>query len=540
MMARIVAGLQRTSATTPSRWAEKYRIMNSGNWNFNRFPWLREMHDSTAEKNVGQKSAQMGFTETVLNLTFFHIDVKRVDCLYVLPAKTPDASDFSSGRFDPALELSPHLKDLFSDVQNVGHKRAGSANLYVRGSKSRGGLKSVPVGFIVLDELEEMDQNNIPLALERTSGQLEYQAWLISTPTLPDVGINKEFKATTQENFFFRCPHCSKWTDLSFPECLEITAESKEDPQIEKSFLKCKECSQKLDNATKPEWLADGKWVPTYSDRVVRGFHINQLYSSANATRPANIARSYLAGLENPTEQTEFYNSKLGKTHTVEGAQITDSDIDSHIESYSNGRIRPTGLITMGVDVGKHLHVEIDQWTLGPSHGVDINTDSICRAMYLTKVENFDALDRLMREWGVHACVVDANPERRSALQFANRWFGHVHLCIYAQGIRAKDIVYSKDDNMIVLVDRTSWMDLALSRFRRAEMIGIPADVPFEYRSQLKVPIRVYKKDKDGNPVGYYENRDKDDHYAHARVYSEIALKFAATISVNRDIRSPV
>ncbi len=36
--------------------------------------------------NVGKKSAQMGYTETVLNLTFFKIDIERIDCLYVLPA----------------------------------------------------------------------------------------------------------------------------------------------------------------------------------------------------------------------------------------------------------------------------------------------------------------------------------------------------------------------------------------------------------------------------------------------------------------------
>jgi phage terminase large subunit GpA-like protein len=131
------------------------------------------MHDSEAELNVGQKSAQMGYTETVLNITFYNIDVRNIDCLYVLPAKTPDASDFSAARFDPALELSPHLSKIFSEVKNVGHKRAGTTNLYIRGSRSRAGLKSVPVGFIVLDELDEMTQENVRWLLkERRSGQL--------------------------------------------------------------------------------------------------------------------------------------------------------------------------------------------------------------------------------------------------------------------------------------------------------------------------------------------------------------------------------
>jgi phage terminase large subunit GpA-like protein len=138
---------------------------------------------SRAESNVGQKAAQMGYTETMLNLTFYNIDILRRDCLYVLPAKTPDAHDFSASRFDPALELSDYLTKLFSDVQNIGHKRAGSVNLYVSGSRSRSGLKSIPAGFLVMDELDEFDQENIPLAMERQSGQKEKQNWKISTPT---------------------------------------------------------------------------------------------------------------------------------------------------------------------------------------------------------------------------------------------------------------------------------------------------------------------------------------------------------------------
>ena len=123
MAQRITSGLSRKAITSCSQWAEKYRILGGkdfpGPWRFKHHPWLREMHDSLAPMNVGKKSAQMGYTETVLNLTFFKIDIERVDCLYVLPSKTPDASDFSTGRFDPALELSPHLENLFSDVKNI-------------------------------------------------------------------------------------------------------------------------------------------------------------------------------------------------------------------------------------------------------------------------------------------------------------------------------------------------------------------------------------------------------------------------------------
>ncbi len=540
MAQRIAAGLKRKSLTSCSRWAEACRVMGRpypGCWNFVHHPWLLDMHDSEAEFNVGQKSAQMGYTEWALNTTFFNIDVKGIDCLYILPAKTPDASDFSAARFDPALELSPHLTNMFSDVKNIGHKRAGTTNLYIRGSRARAGLKSVPVGLIILDEVDEMTQENIPLATERVAGQVEKKILAISTPTLPEFGINKMYMESTQEHFFFKCPCCSRLTELVFPQCLEVIGEHVNDERVAESYLKCKECSGKLSHELKPEWLKGSRWVPGYANRYSRGFHVNQLYSCT--VRPDHLARKYLRSLGDPSEEQEFYNSSLGLPHVVSGAQITDADINQCIGSYRKNSIAPSKIITMGIDVGKVLHYEIDEWTLGPYVGSDIHMESKCRILDFGKVNDFEQLDQLMTDNRVFSCVIDANPERRCALQFANRFFGHVKTCTYGQGVNGKEIHVSQQEDHTITVDRTAWLDLALGRFKK-KTIETPIDLDHEYKTHLKALVRIYKKDKDGNPVGRYENGNKDDHYAHSRNYAEIALQFATSMMGSYDIRSPV
>lgn len=539
MAERIAAGLKRKSLTSCSRWSQACRVMGRpypGPWSFKHHPWLREMHDSEAEMNVGQKCAQVGFTETALNRTFFMIDVKGVDCLYVLPAQTPDASDFSAARFDPALELSPHLSKLFSDVKNVGHKRAGTTNLYVRGSKSRSGLKSIPVGFIVLDEVDEMEQDNIPLALERAAGQVEKQVWAISTPTIPKTGINKLFQDTTQEHFFFKCPCCSRKTELVFPQCLEITGEDVNDPNVMNSFLKCKECGGKLNHETKPEWLANNEWVPGFSDRAGRGFHVNQLYSPT--IHPSTLAKSYLRSQRDPAEEQEFYNSKLGLPHIVEGAGVTDSDIDNCIRDYKRYHHAPAnGIITMGVDVGRWLHIWVDLWSIpGDVDSNDLNVRSRAKCIWFGKKQHFEELDNLVRQFQINACVIDANPERRKAYEFSSRFFNLVKMCFYGQGVQGKQIHIGKDEEPTITVDRTSWLDLSLGRFRQPDMIQLPADFDQEARAHLKSPVRIYEKDRSGNPVGRYVKGNDEDHYAHARNYSEIALPFAMSLANPQDI----
>lgn len=535
---RISQGLSRKSITEPSRWACKYRYMGHpypGVWTFDHHPWLKDMHDSKAFTNIGQKSAQMGFTEWALNVAFHFIDIKRMDVLYVLPNTRPDAADFSAGRFDKALELSKHLKDLFSDVQNVGHKRAGSTNLYIRGSNARSGLKSIPVSLIVLDELDEMMQENIPLALERLSGQIERYDLRLSTPTIPDFGINFYYNDTTREHFFFPCPHCSRQIELKFPDSLVIKGSDVSDPEVAESHLICTECNHPLAHENKIDYLNKGKWVAEFPNRPDRGFHINQLYSMH--LHPSTVAKAHLAAKKDPAAEQEFYNSKLGMPHIVSGARITEDMINACIGSYRMLDFNRHNPVTMGVDVGKHLHAEICLWELGGRSGYDINSYARAKVLAHFELDEFEDLDKLMFDFQIGACVIDSQPERRKALEFANRFPGRVKLCRYPVGINGRSITVSSDEEMIINVDRTSWLDLSLGRFKNCT-ITLPINTGMDYKQHIMAQVRIPKKDANGNPITRYETPgNRADHYGHARNYAEIALPFALGMGISQDIR---
>jgi hypothetical protein len=543
---RLKAGLARSSVTNASRWAEEYRVMGGGSfpgpWKFDNHPWLRAMHESKSWFNVGQKSAQMGYTEAMLNVVFYHIDVKHVDCLYLLPASKPDASDFSASRFDPALEASSHLAKIFSDVKNLGHKRAGSTNLYIRGSRSKSGLKSIPVGFIAFDEVDEMDQENIPLAMERTSGQLEKLIWMISTPRIDNIGINKYYRMTTQEHFFFKCPSCSRRIELTFPDSLVVCGNDVLDPDVNKSYYQCTACKAKLEHQDKKRFLAlhnGSDWVPTAPGPEARGFHINQMYSPAAAGKPSEIALAYLKSLRDPTEEQEFFNSKLGLTHVVDGAKVDLAMIMECIAGHTRMKsFEGNQFITMGVDVGKFLHCEINAWNIptgAPAN--DLAAHAVPRVIWYGKLAAFEDLDMLMNKFRVNYCVVDANPERRKAYEFSMRFYGRVKLCFYSKGQSGRIISASKEVDQAILVDRTSWLDLSLGRFKKGKKgILLPVDLDLEYKDHMQALVRIYEKDADGNPIGKYVNGAIADHYAHSRNYAEIALPLAVGIGITHNV----
>lgn len=548
----IADGLQNQSLTNCLRWAAHRRIMTGdfeGPYSAKHHPWVKEMHNSKAPFNYSMKGAQLGITEILVNLAFYTIDMLRRDVLYVLPTSR-NASDFSKARFNAALKNSPYLKSIFTDTNSIELKQAGSNTLYIRGSRGDANLKSVPVSVLLLDEVDEMSQRAIQLALERLSGNLRKTVWGISTPTVPNFGIHRLFKDSTQEQFVFKCPCCSRLTRLVWPDCVEIIGEGVHDQRCKESFLKCKECGGKLEQQAKPEWLGKAKWEVSNQNGNpdIRGFAINQLYSYT--VTPGELVVAHFRGYGDESANVEFHNSKLGKPFIGDGAKITEDDVQACIGSHSKEDARPISgdrIITMGVDQGKWNYVEVTEWFFD-QYANDLNVAAKAKVLYHTKFheEDWNYLDEIMIEWQIRACMIDADPQIMEARRFARRFPGYVWLCRFRRGVTAKEISVNDEGDFapIATVDRSNWFSAALGRFRAPRRIILPQDVSMEYQEHIQSPVRTYvkegsvedkRKQQSDNTVARYISTGPD-HYALARVYSEIALPFAASLTQGEDI----
>ncbi len=535
------ANVSRRSIDDCAVWAEKYRMIqpkkgpvDARPFEFTYYPWLREMHQSKAERNVGQKAAQMGYTELLINWIFFNMDIHKASCLYVLPTDD-NANDFSSARFDPAIEASQHLTDLYSDIKNKSHKRAGLASLYIRGSRAKNKLISIPVGKIAIDELDQMVQEHIDLIWERMSGQFEKQSWSISTPTVEGYGINKMFIHTTEEHLFFPCPHCSRLIELT-EDNLEICGESQDDPDYKRSRLFCGACKHTLRQEDKYQYLEPAKFVtakdnPDYDNR---GFYVPQFYSSTISA--AEIALTALKGLEDENAERELWNSKYGKPHVPKSYRISSEDIEACKSNYVLGdKADSNSFVTIGIDIGTRIHYEIDEWTLDPY--LDISDNSF-RVLMVGSVEHFEELDDIIKDYHVNYGVVDANPERRASVALCKRHKGFFRYCFY--GIAKMDREISPDLlKPFVSVNRAMWIDLTVQKFKNGTM-KIPANISIEYSNHVKANVKIVKEDSNGNIVFKYDNLGIPDHLHHARVYNEIALACAFHGGVNTDIKDKV
>lgn len=548
-------GLGRRAITSAAQWAEKYRMIGRINptdapiipWRWHYVPWLKQMHEDTSEFTVAQKSAQAGFSEWALNLAFYLIDIHGQDILYVLPTKNPDATNFTAARFNPALEMSPHLRSLFSAVDNVSHKRAGNANLYVVGSRARTALKSKPCNVVFLDELEEMVQKNIELAFARTDGKWEKKIVMLSTPSIAGKGINFHFQKTDQSHFFFKCPGCSRMTELVYPQCLVIVGEDPDDPRVNESYLQCKECKVKLPHEDKPNFLANNEWVPQFTNKDGKGWHINQLYSST--IWPGKFAKFALQAKTSPAAEQELYNSKLGLPHSAAGSNIEDADIDRCVALGKGYHTRDIDVAvalrprTIGIDVGKVNHYVIIEWDIPSKFNNPVDPGPECRGkiIALGSVPHFHELSELITKYQVRHGVIDANPERRKSYELCLKHFGRMHMCYYVRGVQGKQLNAKKDtneqvvnDEPAVCVDRTSWLDATFARIK-AGTIAMPTDISLEYKAHIKALTRRFKFNEDGETSAVYQIAENaEDHFAHAQNYAEIALPFVLGMGVTK------
>jgi phage terminase large subunit GpA-like protein len=243
--------------------------------------------------------------------------------LYLFPSRA-DVHDFGRGRFNPLINDNPELARHVVDTDTQTIKRIGRAMLYMRGARSTTkiqglkrsstALKSIPVDRTVFDESDEMAPDMIDLALERMSHSELKEEIYLSTPTIPDYGVDRLFQRSDQRHWFIKCHKCGGETclELEFPACLEELADGR-------VIRLCQRCR---DREIHPR---DGHWRALYPNKAVDmvGWRISQLNSVY--VDPAKILQLFR---DPPNGNiSEIYNSKLAQAHIAAENRLTVSEV---------------------------------------------------------------------------------------------------------------------------------------------------------------------------------------------------------------------
>jgi phage terminase large subunit GpA-like protein len=376
-------GLRPDPRLTVSEWAERYRMLSTkesaepGRWRNARTPYLREIMDclspaSPVERVVLMKGAQVGGTELGLNWVGYAIHHAPGPMMIVWPT-TEMAQRNSKHRIDPLIEESPVLQDIIAPPRSrdsgntVLMKEFRGGVLVMTGANSAVGLRSMPVRYLFLDEVDaypldvDGEGDAIHLAEARTRTFARRKILLVSTPTIAGASIiEREYEASDQRRYFVPCPHCGHRQWLRF-ERLRW-----ERGQPETAAYLCESCEAAIAEHHKSRMLELGEWM-AQGIGTSAGFHLSSLYSPWRKWREIAASWEKAAMSESRSVATikAFKNSELGEAWVEEGEAPDWQRLLERREDYSLGSVPEGGLLlTAGADVQKD-RIEVSIWAFG-------------------------------------------------------------------------------------------------------------------------------------------------------------------------------
>jgi len=491
-------------------WAYWNKIrLQAGIFGLEGHEYLIEPMQSEARVRVEKKGAQMGFSEAeVLRTLHGQINgIYPLGVLYLFPTGD-DVLDFGKTRFKPLLERNyDEIGKFIGSTEASELKQIGVGYLYLRGArpgskieglkKESHKLRSIPVDKIVFDEVDLMDPDMIPIAQERYSHSKIQEEVYLSTPTIPDFGIDKMYNESDQRIWVIRCPRCNRdcCLELDFPGCVKF--------KEGKAYRACSKCGEELDPMS-------GVWVPQSPSREVAGYWISQLNSLY--VDPGDILKLF----ENPPNGNlqEVYNSKLAQAYIQAENRLIVNDIYSSCGSHII-EVSDRGPCGMGIDVqGKTLVIVIGKKIFGGKKKI----------VFVGEVPDFNDAVELGIEFNVKQAAVDFQPETRKAREFQRNGHFPVYLCRYRDVLKTGD--KTDDDSNVVDLARTEYFDMTGRNTKIGSYI-FPRRCSRieEFAKQMSNTAKILEEDlRRGIKIFRYRKLGPD-HYRNAMNYFEVAIK---------------
>jgi len=377
-------GLRPDPLLTVSEWANHHRMLSSrasaepGRYRTTRTPYLQEVMDCLspahpAERVVFMKAAQVGATEAGNNWIGYVIHHAPGPMLTVLPT-VEMAKRNSKQRIDPLIEESEALRRLVKPSRSrdsgntVLAKEFQGGVLVMTGANSAVGLRSMPVRYLFLDEVDgypgDVDGEGDPVALAeaRTRTFARRKIFIVSTPTIKGLSrIEREYEASDQRRYFVPCPYCRHRQWLKF----ERLRWDKGKPETARYY--CEACEEPIAEHHKTSMLENGEWRATVAgDGKTAGFHISSLYSPIGWRSWAQIAAAWETAQGSDAAIKSVKNTELGETWVETGEAPDWQRLYERREDYRIGTVPSGGLfLTAGADVQKD-RIEVSVWAWGP------------------------------------------------------------------------------------------------------------------------------------------------------------------------------
>ena len=396
--------------------------------------WIYDQVPSTQQQCFRQtlvvmKAAQVGYSvfEILVGL-YLGLKFGPATVGHFLPDQRL-ADHKSSRRFLPIVRSVPLLKSLMTgDTAEDGARRPSAGNISNRRiadteyvfsyTSGRSTTESIPMDFLLIDEVQEMTLEQIEKTRERTAASPYRFTLMGSTANWPDADIHAWFKRGTRHAFHTRCPTCGALRPLVdyFPDCIQW------DPVHPNELTGRPGCYRYC--CANGHWIddpQDGEWIAEDPDALIVSVHFPQTLSPTIS--PGELMEKY----QSSTDKQNFHNRVLGQPYlNPDQTPVTLEHMANCVAAGAAAGVRwkqrARGTF-MGIDQMGNYNVVVIKERLEDGRQAVVHVEEVYSD------DPFARCSELMELYGVAVCVVEINPNYNDAKRFANRHPGRVFIC---------------------------------------------------------------------------------------------------------------
>lgn len=391
--------------------------------------FLRDLYRDRSDEIAVQKPSQAGVSTWAILSEIHDGRYWGINQIHTLPTKT-DVEKFVPSKVNEIINRNPAIKAGMSkkEVDAVAQKQFGMGFLYFKGTVSESDTLMLTSDRNTYDELDKSDMKQIASFGSRQEGEASLkQKRYISTPTIPEYGINKVFLESDQKHWRFKCGHCGFEQHMEWPANISM----------ERGCYVCQRCDRTIE-----PWMIrlgyDGKgngWKAKYPGRKISGYHITQMI--VPWITPGELIATYNDAVAGRNEMTleYFHNHKLGLPYVSAESRISSNLILSNLTTRDHTEQNSC----MGVDVQeRELYVMI---------GTEEGVFGILRLQDTPEKGKWERWAELMEVYDVRYCVIDGGYKPNEVMEAAKQFPGRVWVNRYKDDPKKAKIVRFADDD---------------------------------------------------------------------------------------------
>lgn len=353
---------------------------------------MRAVMDAASDPLVAEvvlkKGTQVGYTELLLNLVGYFIDVEPCPILWLLPDQKA-VEEISKNRLSPMLRDTPRLAGKVKaprsrDSNNtIAGKSFPGGRLAMVGSHAPNDISSRPIRVVICDETDRyaisagVDGDPMALAAKRQTWFWNRKTIKGSSPTVKGRSvIDRDYRLSDMRECHVGCPHCGekqvlRWSQVRWDKDKDHNGKTVRH-KPETAAYQCEHCGVLWDDQDRYDALSRVKaedWIATAPFRGIAGFHYPQFLSTV--VKLADVVTEFLTAygrlpgtVPDVQKQKVWTNTVLAECWEEEGEVLEAEALAKRAEVYGPLDL-PDGarFATAGVDTqGNRLEVQVLAW----------------------------------------------------------------------------------------------------------------------------------------------------------------------------------